>query len=72
MRAYYSEALAGRQRGMSVRPTSFREVGDQVVVNGSVRVDRASGGFSESQLSWTYRFRDGLVVEAEWGPREQA
>ena len=70
MRAYYREAIA-EGNVMSVRPTSFHEVGDQVVVNGSVRVGRATGGFSESQLSWTYRFREGLVVEAVWGPRQQ-
>lgn len=68
IRAYYREALAGGTE-MRLKGTSFHEAGDEVVVNGTMRVARASGGFSESQISWTYRFRDGLLAEAGWGPR---
>lgn len=35
--------------------------GDDVVVHGWVRV-RRNGGYAESQLSWTYTFRDGRVA----------
>jgi ketosteroid isomerase-like protein len=68
IRAYYREAIAA---GTQMRPkaTSFHETDDEVVVNGSMRVARPSGGFSESQISWTYRFRDGRLAEADWGPR---
>jgi ketosteroid isomerase-like protein len=52
-----------------LRPSSFEDCGNEVVVNGSLRVLRSSGGFAESQLSWTYRFRDGRLQEARWGPR---
>jgi ketosteroid isomerase-like protein len=58
--------------GMTARPTSIEERGDEIVVNGSLRVVRATGGFAESQLSWTYRFRDGLLQEARGGPRRAA
>ena len=57
---------------MTARPTSIEECGDEVVVNGSLRVVRSAGGFAESQISWTYRFRDGLLQEARWGPRRAA
>jgi ketosteroid isomerase-like protein len=71
IRAFYREAAeAGTE--MKMRPAAFREDGDRVVVDGSMRVVRASGGFSESQISWTYRFRDGRLTEAGWGPRESS
>jgi ketosteroid isomerase-like protein len=57
---------------MTARPTSIEERGDEIVVNGSLRVVRATGGFAESQLTWTYRFRDGLLQEARGGPRRAA
>ena len=57
---------------LTARPTSIEERGDEVVVNGSLRVQRPAGGFAESQISWTYRFRDGLLHEARWGPRRAA
>jgi ketosteroid isomerase-like protein len=63
-----------REAGTSLvpRPSSFEDCGNEVVVNGSLRVVRSSGGFAESQLSWTYRFRDGRLQEARWGPRRPA
>jgi ketosteroid isomerase-like protein len=67
-REYFSEALASGA-SMSVRARTFEEHGDEVVVSGSVRLQRPSGGFAESQISWTFRFRDGLVEAATWGPR---
>jgi ketosteroid isomerase-like protein len=57
---------------LTARPSSIEDYGDEVVVNGSLRVERSTGGFAESQLSWTYRFRDGRLQEARWGPRRQA
>jgi ketosteroid isomerase-like protein len=68
IRAYYHEALNSGTE-MKMRPTSFQEVGDRVVVKGSMRVGRPSGGFAESQITWTYRFRDGRLAEAGWSPR---
>ena len=56
-------------RAVRVRPQRFEEEGDRVIVSGSIRVHHESGGFSESQVRWHYRFRDGLVEEATWEPR---
>jgi ketosteroid isomerase-like protein len=55
---------------LTLRPASFEEQRDQVVVQGSVRVARATGGFAESQIKWTYRFREGRLEEAYWSPRQ--
>ena len=57
---------------LTARPSSIEESGDEVVVNGSLRVLRPTGGFAESQVSWTYRFRDGLLQEVRGGPRRLA
>jgi ketosteroid isomerase-like protein len=57
---------------MTARPTSVEEIGDEIIVNGSLRVLSSTGGFAESQISWTYRFRDGLLQEARGGPRRVA
>jgi ketosteroid isomerase-like protein len=67
VRAFFSEQLAAG-RAMTLRPASFEECGDEVVVNGSLRVARPTGGFSESQLRWIYRFRDGRLEDASWSP----
>jgi SnoaL-like protein len=71
VRAFFREQHAAGT-ALTLRATSFEEHGDEVVVQGSVRVGRPSGGFSESQLTWTYRFRDGLLQEAHWTPRQAA
>jgi ketosteroid isomerase-like protein len=71
VRAYYRGQIeAGTE--MTARPSTIEECGDEVVVNGSLRVQRSTGGFAESQLSWTYRFRDGRITEARSGPRRVA
>ena len=57
---------------LTARPSSIEESGDEVFVNGSLRVLRSTGGFAESQISWTYRFRDGRLQEARGGPRRAA
>jgi ketosteroid isomerase-like protein len=57
---------------ITARPSSIEECGDDIVVNGSLRVLRPAGGFAESQISWTYRFRDGRVQEVRGGPRRPA
>jgi ketosteroid isomerase-like protein len=57
---------------LTARPSTIEECGDEVFVNGSLRVLRPTGGFAESQISWTYRFRDGRLQEARGGPRRSA
>lgn len=67
-RAFFSEAVEAGVT-MTVRPQTFEEHGDEIVVSGSVRVQRPAGGFAESQIRWIYCFRDGLIAHAHWGPR---
>lgn len=69
VRAFFHARIAEGQQ-MTLRPASFEEAGDEVVVNGSLRMVRPGGGFSESQISWIYRFRDGRLAEAGWSPRD--
>jgi ketosteroid isomerase-like protein len=57
---------------LTARLSTIEERGDEVVANGSLRVLRPTGGLAESQISWTYRFRDGLLQEARGGPRRPA
>jgi ketosteroid isomerase-like protein len=71
VRAYYRGQLEAGTT-MVPRPATFEEHGDEVVVNGSLRVVRPTGGFAETQLTWTYRFRDGRLTAARWGPRRPA
>lgn len=71
IRRYYGEAIASGT-DMKLNPTSFHESGDDVVVYGSIRVARPTGGFSETQISWTYNFRDGRLAAAGWRPRQAA
>jgi ketosteroid isomerase-like protein len=71
VRAFYRSAIkAGTD--MRLRGASFHEDGESVIVDGAMRVGRPTGGFSESQISWTYRFRDGLLAEVSWSPRGRA
>ena len=67
-RAFFSEAVAAGA-AITVRTQTFEERGDEIVVSGSVRLQRPAGGFAESQIRWIYRFREGLIEDAQWGPR---
>jgi hypothetical protein len=69
VRAFFHEQLAAGTT-LTLRPASFEEHDDEVVVKGSVRVARPGEGFSESQITWTYRFREGRLQEAHWSPRQ--
>ena len=53
---------------LSGTPWNFEEIGDEVVVSGSLRVQRRDGSIADSQLRWTYTFRDGRLAEASSGP----
>jgi ketosteroid isomerase-like protein len=71
VRDFFREQFAAGTT-LTLRTSSIEEDGEEVVVTGSLRVVRPTGGFSESQLRWTYRFRDGLLRDARWGPRQAA
>ena len=51
------------------RAKAYQVIGDSVVARGSIRVTRPDGSFAETKISWTYRFREGLVDEISWEPR---
>jgi ketosteroid isomerase-like protein len=51
-----------------VTPWNFEETGDVVIVTGSLRVRRRDGSIADSQLRWTYTFRDGRLASAGSGP----
>jgi ketosteroid isomerase-like protein len=53
---------------LNVAPWTFEEVGDDVIVTGSLRVQRRDGSIADSQLRWTYTFRDGRLAAASSGP----
>jgi ketosteroid isomerase-like protein len=53
---------------LHVAPWSFEERGDDVIVTGSLRVQRRDGSIADSQLAWTYTFRDGRLAAASSGP----
>ena len=70
VRSHFGETAASGT-AIQVRPGRFEETGpDEVTVSGSVRVVRPAAGFAETQVRWIYRFRDGLLAEATWGPRK--
>jgi ketosteroid isomerase-like protein len=59
-----------RQTGADVKvsPYSFVERGDSVEVLGWIRLIRSDGGLADSQGRWTYHFKDGEIVEADYVP----
>ncbi len=68
VRSFFADA---ERAGTSVvlRPREFLDQGDHVTVVGSARVQRSEGGFAETQVRWTWQFRDGLISAANWEPR---
>jgi ketosteroid isomerase-like protein len=52
-----------------LRAKAFQVSGDSVVVRGSIRLIRPDGSFAETNISWNYHFRDGLVDDVSWEPR---
>jgi ketosteroid isomerase-like protein len=53
---------------VSASPWNFEEIGDDVIVSGSIRVQRRDGSIADAQLRWTYTFRDGRVAAASTSP----
>jgi ketosteroid isomerase-like protein len=54
---------------LALRTRSFEETGDAVLVRGSIRVGRPDGSFAETNVLWTFQFRDGLVERLSWEQR---
>jgi ketosteroid isomerase-like protein len=57
---------------VKVSPYSFREKGDRIEVLGWIRLILPDGGMADSQGRWTYRFRNGQIVEADYSPATTA
>jgi ketosteroid isomerase-like protein len=68
VRGFFADA-EGAGTSVVLRPREYLEDGDHVTVIGSARVQRSEGGFAETQVRWTWRFRNGLISEADWEPR---
>ena len=49
-------------------PWSFEESGDDVIVAGSIRVQRQDGSIADAQVRWTLTFRDGRLAAATSAP----
>jgi ketosteroid isomerase-like protein len=72
VRELLAEAL-GADVDANVTEYAFSEVGDAVVVSGSLQVVDASGAIAAQQVHWVYRVKDGLVHRADsFARREQA
>lgn len=68
IREFFQTAVASGYKPQP-RARSFEVTEDSVVVRGSIRLTRPDGSFAETNLSWTFHFRDGLVDEVGWEPR---
>jgi ketosteroid isomerase-like protein len=72
VREYYAE-VAGRPATATATEYAFREVGDAVVVSGSLQVVEGTGAVSQRQVHWVYWVRAGKVAKAaSFARREQA
>jgi ketosteroid isomerase-like protein len=70
VRELMAEALGGGATA-TITEYAFSEVGDAVVVSGSLQTVHPSGGLAHDQVHWVYRVRDGKVHRAESFPRRQ-
>jgi ketosteroid isomerase-like protein len=72
IRDYYEE-VAGRASTVTATEYAFREIGDAVVVSGSLQIVDEGGGIAQRQVHWVYWVRDGKVSRAaSFARREQA
>jgi ketosteroid isomerase-like protein len=72
IRRYYSE-VAGTARDASATEYTIAEVGDTVVVSGSLQTVDDSGAIAQQQIHWVYWVRDGKVAcAASFAHRGQA
>jgi hypothetical protein len=67
IREYMREELAAGAM-LRASPWTFEEVGDDVIVTGSIRVQRRDASIADAQVRWTYNFRDGRIAAAGSAP----
>ena len=58
------DRIAAGGTTLDVTAHSFQQIGDRVVVFGTLRARGAAGELSDSQLYWVFRVRNGLIVRA--------
>jgi ketosteroid isomerase-like protein len=61
IRDYFDDVEAAWEE-LSIAPSKYREVGDHVLVMGSVNGRREGGQIFNSPAQWVLRIRDGKVV----------
>jgi ketosteroid isomerase-like protein len=61
VRRYFEDATRLWQE-LELRPIEFDELGEAIVVEGEVRARGAAGELREPTV-WTWKFRDGLVID---------
>ncbi len=72
IRRYYQE-VTGRARDVTAVDYAIREIGDVVLVSGSLQTVEPSGAVAQRQVHWVYWVRGGKVVKAaSFARREQA
>jgi ketosteroid isomerase-like protein len=72
VREYYEEVFAGANSATATE-YAFREIGDVIVVSGSLQEVSSNGAIVQRQVHWLYRVRDGKVVLAQsFARREDA
>jgi hypothetical protein len=64
----FIEDRAAAGGSVHARPWRFEERGEQVVVTGSLRLQRADGSIADAQLRWCYTFHGDLIAHAEFAP----
>ena len=53
------DRLAAEGTTLETTPHSFQQIGDRVVVFGTLRTRGSAGELSDTQLYWVYHVRDG-------------
>ena len=71
LREHFSRTAANGAR-VDAGVYDFVPNGDVVVVHGWVRITRPGGGLADTQVQWTYTFRDGKVASAVYEPASVA
>lgn len=64
----FVEDRAAAGGSIHATPWRFEERGQQVVVTGSLRVQRPDGSIADAQLRWCYTFQGDLIAHAEFAP----
>src|SRR5205085_12548369 len=70
IRRYYAE-VAGTATTASARPYTVRELGEAVLVSGSLETSEPGGAMAQHQVHWVYWLTDGKISRAASFPRRE-